>query len=139
MRRYLVVSNQTLLTEQLQQELLLRAEAQDSVFYFIVPDTAKSDYSPEWDQKSRRDSSGARQRMRQTISALRAAGASATGSLEAADPLEAIRLRVEREGYDEILVSTLPKRLSRWLKLDLPSRIGRAVDLPVTTIIAKDV
>ena len=42
----------------------------------------------------------------------------------------------QRRRYDEIIVSTLPRYLSRWLHLDLPHRIGRAVDVPVTHVIA---
>jgi hypothetical protein len=42
---------------------------------------------------------------------------------------DAINLR----GFDEVIVSTLPTKLSRWLKLDLPSKISGA-GLPVTTV-----
>lgn len=141
--RYLVVANQTLLSDQLMQELLLRSEVERSDFYFIVPDTAKTDYSQEWDASGRGNSnvrsSGARQRLNRIMSELRIAGAAAQGSVERADPVEAIELRVRREDYDEIIVSTLPKTLSRWLKMDLPSRVARSVSVPVTTITAKDV
>ena len=142
MRNYLVVANQTLLSEQLMQELLLRAETEDSSFYFIVPDTAKHDYSQEWAVSGRGNGSsgspGARQRLSRALTEIRAAGAAAQGSVERADPVDAIELRVRREDYDEIIVSTLPKTLSRWLKMDLPSKVERAVTVPVTTIIAKD-
>jgi hypothetical protein len=39
--------------------------------------------------------------------------------------------------YDEILISTLPKRISRWLKLDLVSKT-KALGLPVTHVEATD-
>ena len=39
--------------------------------------------------------------------------------------------------FDEIIVSTLPKRTSRWLKLDLPHRVERACGKPVTHVEAK--
>lgn len=133
MRRYLVVANQTLLSDQLMQELLLRAEADDATFYVIVPDTARRDYANPEEMHS-----SARQRLNRALSEIRMAGASALGSVEAADPIEAIELRVRREDYDEVIVSTLPKTLSRWLKVDLPSKIARTVSIPVTTIIAKD-
>lgn len=142
MRRYLVVANQTLLSDQLMQELLLRAETEQSAFHFVVPDTAKKDYSQQWAQggggTSLQGSAGAQQRLQRALLKVRDAGGTTTGSVVLADPVEAIELRVGREEYDEVIVSTLPKTLSRWLKMDLPSKVERAVDMPVTTIIAKD-
>ena len=40
------------------------------------------------------------------------------------------------EQFDEVIVSTLPKRVSRWLHLDLPSKVA-GLGLPVTTVSAK--
>lgn len=40
-----------------------------------------------------------------------------------------IRELARRESFDAVLVSTLPHRLSRWLRLDLPRRIHRASEL----------
>ena len=40
---------------------------------------------------------------------------------------------------DAVIVSTLPAGVSRWLKMDLPSRIDRMTDAPVTTIEAEPV
>jgi hypothetical protein len=47
--------------------------------------------------------------------------------------LSAIADAVHLDGYDEVILSTLPWRLSRWLKLDLPSKV-RALGLPVTHV-----
>jgi hypothetical protein len=44
---------------------------------------------------------------------------------------------VNIHGFDEVIVSTLPARVSKWLHLDLPSKIG-GLGLPVTTITAKE-
>jgi hypothetical protein len=33
-----------------------------------------------------------------------------------------------------VIVSTLPRRLSRWIAMDLPRRIGPATSLPVTHV-----
>lgn len=66
---------------------------------------------------------------------LRAKGAGATGEVGDDDPVEATRTALEREGpFDEIIVSTLPAGMSRWLKLDLPHKLGRVTDVPITTI-----
>jgi hypothetical protein len=41
---------------------------------------------------------------------------------------------VESESFDEVIVSTLPTTISRWLRQDLPRRIERKVSVPVTTV-----
>jgi hypothetical protein len=62
-----------------------------------------------------------------------AAGAEVTGSLGDAEPLCAIQDAVNLGHYDEIIISTLPKRVSRWLKLDLVSKT-KGLGLPVTHV-----
>ena len=49
--------------------------------------------------------------------------------------MEAIHDAVNIQGFDEIIISTLPARVSKWLKLDLPSKIA-GLGLPVTTVTA---
>ncbi|TWF74984.1 hypothetical protein FHX44_11868 [Pseudonocardia hierapolitana] len=55
------------------------------------------------------------------------------------DPMRAVEDALGRQEFDEIIVSTLPVRLSRWLHQDLPARLGRKFHLPVTHVAAKDV
>ena len=38
------------------------------------------------------------------------------------EPLAAIQDAVHLHGFDELIISTLPTKVSKWLKLDLPSR-----------------
>jgi hypothetical protein len=59
-----------------------------------------------------------------------AAGSEVTGSLGDSEPLMAIHDAINLGSYDEIIVSTLPLGVSRWLKLDLISKT-RALGLPV--------
>ena len=62
-----------------------------------------------------------------------AAGHDVTGSIGDSEPLMAIQDAVNLGNYDEIIVSTLPLGVSRWLKLDLVSK-ARALGLPVTHV-----
>jgi hypothetical protein len=64
-----------------------------------------------------------------------AAGGHVEGMVGDTDPFAAVRDAVERRGFDEIIVSTLPARVSHWLRRDLPSRIQQ-LGLPVTVVTA---
>ncbi len=65
-----------------------------------------------------------------------AAGAPVDHLIGDTQPLEAIQDALNVQGFDEIILSTLPTRVSRWLKLDLPSKCG-ALGVPVTTVSAR--
>lgn len=65
-----------------------------------------------------------------------AAGGPVEGRIGAPEPLAAVEDAVNTGEFDEVILSTLPARVSRWLKLDLPSKVA-ALGLPVTTITAK--
>jgi hypothetical protein len=64
-----------------------------------------------------------------------AAGQEVTGELGDAEPLMAIQDAVNLGNYDEMIISTLPLGVSRWLKLDLVSK-ARALGLPVIHVLA---
>jgi len=66
-----------------------------------------------------------------------AASADVTGSVGDPEPLMAIHDAVNLGGYDEIIISTLPLGISRWLKLDLVSK-ARGLGLPVTHVAASN-
>ena len=51
---------------------------------------------------------------------------------------EKVRDLVEAGDVVEVIVSTLPSRLSKWLRQDLPHRIDRKVDVPVVVITPAD-
>jgi hypothetical protein len=42
------------------------------------------------------------------------------------DPMTAVERKWQRGHYDEIILSTLPRYLSKCLHIDLPHRIGHA-------------
>jgi len=58
------------------------------------------------------------------------------GHVGDADPLSAIHDALHRHPADEILISTLPRRLSKWVHLDLVSK-ARALGLPVDHVEAR--
>lgn len=66
-----------------------------------------------------------------------AAGAPVEGLIGDPAPLTAIQDAVNLIGFDEIILSTLPKRVSRWMHLDLPSKAS-GLGLPVTTVTARE-
>ena len=65
-----------------------------------------------------------------------AAGGHVEGIIGDTDPFIAVEHEVQRGGFDEIIVSTLPARVSHWLRRDLPNRV-EALGLPVTVVTAK--
>jgi hypothetical protein len=54
-----------------------------------------------------------------------------------ADPIKAIGAYLRYREFDEIIVSTLPRGISRWPHQDLPHRIERKFHLPVAVITAQ--
>ncbi len=59
------------------------------------------------------------------------------GIIGNADPSAAVQDAINLRGFDEVIISTLSPKLSRWLKLDLPSKIS-GLGLPVTTVTASE-
>ena len=83
----------------------------------------------------------ARQQAEQRLSTFRTMfgqlGRDLTGEIAVGDPVVAARRVFERSRFDEIIVSTLPPGLSKWLKLDLPNRFDRAFSVPVVSIVQR--
>jgi hypothetical protein len=66
----------------------------------------------------------------------RAAGLKAEGVIGDSDPVQAVAELWNPGRFDEVIVSTLPGQTSRWLRSDVPYRIGHMCDLPVTHVVA---
>jgi hypothetical protein len=79
----------------------------------------------------------ARRRMRHQLDRMRELGASVSGEIGVADPVDAVRVVLHRWEFDEVLLSTLPGRRSRWQAADLPTKIRRQFKLPVTQVTGK--
>ncbi len=79
----------------------------------------------------------ARDRVDTLVGWLSEQGVEAGGTTVVGDPLAAIERMVQTYEIDEIVVSTLPSRVSRWLRLDLVSK-ARGTGLPVTHVEATE-
>jgi nucleotide-binding universal stress UspA family protein len=148
MRRYLVVANQTLGGPELAGKLDECVAAGPCRFHFVVPATAVADMEsidrpltlsgvdggagilPDMDEVAR---ALARRRLEKELARLREAGVDADGEVGDPRPLHAIKDALREREVDEIIVSTL-HRGSRWLVMDLPHRVRRSHELPVTHV-----
>lgn len=55
----------------------------------------------------------------------RAAGGPVENVAADGDPFEAVKRALDQGDFDDVIISTLPKRVSEWLRRDLPSRVQR--------------
>ena len=133
MRRYLVVANQTLGGEHLKEKVRQCMAEGECEFHVLVPATDSSS-GMQTEAKAHRD---AEPRLEAALAYFREVGAKVTGKLGDAKPMEAIRDAMLTDSFDEILLSTLPPGPSAWIRQDLPHRVKKAFDLPVTHLIAR--
>jgi hypothetical protein len=153
MHRYLVVANQTLGSDDLAALVRERTAAGPAEFWLIVPATPVKDLAsntmpvpmPVMGGVSQLPGPPAEARrlaqlnLDAAIKTLTAAGATVDGTVSDADPVRAVREAISTREFDEIIVSTLPPRLSRWLHHDLPARLQHDFHLPVTHVVVQDV
>jgi hypothetical protein len=124
--RVLVVAHRTAATPKLLDEVRTRARRSPCSFTLLVP-------RPYWDP----DTDHAAATLELAIPLLdEAAGGHVEGIVGDSDPFVAVQQAVERAGFDEVIVSTLPARVSRWLHRDLPHRV-ESLGLPVTVVTAE--
>lgn len=131
MRTCLVVANQTLPGKELATAVRDRVAAGECAFYAVVPLTPVT-HAATWEERESADA--ARERLAAFLAAMREVGCEADGEIGDRDPIQAVRDVLRTRTVDEIILSTLPAGASRWLQLDIPSRLSRAVDVPVTVI-----
>jgi hypothetical protein len=132
MRRYLVVANQTLAAEPLVSRVRELARGTPSSFHVVVPATPPRDHV--WTEGEARAT--ARSRLEAALARFAALGAEVEGEVGDGNPMLAIGDALRDHGpFDEIVISTLPKGLSKWLKLDLPHRVEASFGLRVTHVV----
>jgi hypothetical protein len=134
MTRYLVIANQTMAEAPLADAIAARQRSGDCEFFIVVPATAPHELLT-WTEGGAR--SIARRRLAEAIAVLRACGVSVDGEVGDPSPVVAAADALRRgPAYDEVIVSTFPPGMSRWLKMDLPSRLARLSRLPVCHVVA---
>jgi hypothetical protein len=106
-----------------------RAGESAAIFHLVVPATPEGLHRVVDPEVAGREV--AAERLVRALPILaQAAGRSVTGEVGDANPLCAIEDALHLHGFDEIILSTLPWRISQWLRVDLPSKI-RALGIPV--------
>lgn len=133
MRRYLVVANKTLVDEGVLREIRGCLEGEPCDVHILVPATAPHRGLTWTHAEARRE---AEERLRYAQAWLGTWGVSASGEVVDSNPVDAVGDVLRREAYQEIILSTLPAGVSRWLRQDLPSRLRRTFGLPVRHVTA---
>jgi hypothetical protein len=124
--RVLVVAHRTAATPRLLDEVHARAARSRCEFTLLVP-------RPYWDP----DTEETAATLELALPLLdEAAGSHVEGIIGDTDPLVAVEQALDDGAFDEIIISTLPARVSHWLRRDLPHRVEK-FGLPVTVVTAK--
>jgi hypothetical protein len=130
--RYLVVANQTLGGEPLFARIRELARAAPSAFHVVVPATPPKDHV--WTEGEA--AAIAQSRLDSALARMAALGLEADGEVGDGSPMLAIEDAIREQGpFEAIVLSTLPPRLSRWLRLDLPRRVESAFALRVIHVV----
>jgi hypothetical protein len=136
--RVLVVADRTAATPALLEAVRDRADRGDASFHLLVPNPARGNFHPLHPERDEGLLAGEVTLVLALPLLDEAAGSPTEGSVSIrSDPMDAIEELLDHEHFDEIIVSTLPRSVSRWLHMDLPRRVAH-LGLPVTTVIARD-
>src|SRR5947207_2602637 len=122
----LVVANVTATSDELLDALKAQAQREPSKFTLIIPATPFGG-----------GRKAATKKLAGALESLRAAGLEAEGNVCDPDPICAVTETWDPKLYDEIVVSTLPMKFSKWLHAGLPERIIRLTGAPVTHIVSE--
>ena len=132
--RILVVANKTAATPALLDAVRERAARGPCEFTLLVPNTTHGLHKvvdPEDQSQNEAETT-----IELALPLLEdASGGPVDAMIGVPEPLAAIQDAVNLHGFDEIIVSTLPTRVSKWLRLDLPHKL-EGLGLPVTTVTA---
>ena len=125
-KQVLVVANVTAASDELCSALVRRAERDPQGFTLVVPATPFGG-----------GREAAQQKAQEAVARLRDAGLDAEGSVGDGDPIICVTEAWDPRRYDEIVISTLPSSMSKWLQADLPHRVEKITGAPVEHIISQ--
>jgi histidinol dehydrogenase len=126
--KILVVANRTAGSDEVHAALLERAQHGPIEVTLLAPATWEV-VDPHGGKQS------AARRLNAALTRLAAAGITARGVVGDANPVAAVQDIWNAERFDEVIVATLPKHLSRWLGLDLPHRVEHITGRPTRHVI----
>jgi len=133
--RVLIVARRTADSRELIEAVAARADRGPCNFTLLVPLSLRILTGIAY--RSQRDIEAERRIAAAVPRLSHAAGSEVVAVLGAHDPVAATRDALKLMGFDEVIVSMLPTRISRWRSLDVPGRI-RALGVPVTEVIAAE-
>jgi hypothetical protein len=132
----LVVANRTAESPELLEALKKRAAEGECEFTLLVPATP---HGIAWAADMSAGQEEAQQHRQAFVEELREEGVPLKEArVGDADPLAAVQDECNLGDYDELIISTLPLHISKWLHLDLPSKAKAATGLPVTHVVGSE-
>jgi hypothetical protein len=135
--KVLVVANRTAESPELLDALRQRTVRGPCEFTLLVPSTP---HGLAWAANTQDEGNEEAEEHRQAfVEELRGEGLDLAGAkVGDPDPLAAICDECNFHEYDELIVSTLPLRISKWLHVDLPRKAEAATGLPVTHVVGSE-
>ena len=133
--RVLIVAHRTAATPALQHAVAERAAKSNAVFTLLVPTAPRGLHRVVDPEDADRAEAGAILELALPLLE-EASGSHIEGIIGDHNPFDAVADAVNMRGFDEIIISTLPVRVSRWLRSDLPSKL-KGLGLPVVTVTAQ--
>jgi hypothetical protein len=118
--RTLIVANLTASTPFLLQEVRRLADERPTTFSLLIPNVDPKK-SGDWSLETAVKLLG------------KSAGSDVKGYTGGADAFESVRQALAEGSYDDVLISTLPKKRSEWLRKDLPKKVEE-LGVPVTVV-----
>jgi hypothetical protein len=132
----LVVAHKTAATPALLEAIRQRVARGPASFHLLVPNPAE--HAELTDAERNRKHTEGEHVLALALPLIdQAAGGEAEGSVSTRhDPMDAIEEALDGSDFHEIILSTLPPSISRWLHTDLPHRVAH-LGLPLTTVVAE--